>query len=134
MTENQINNNDNPANSNDSSTTPKVVILNFYDDEKDQFTNAKPILDKYGFKGTFFIVCNWAGSNSDRMTWQDISQLYKEGDDIESHTMTHKVLDKLSAADLDYQVGQSKQCLYDHLGIYPTYFPLHMAKDQRMQL
>ena len=82
----------------------------------------------------FFIVCNWAGSNSDRMTWQDISQLYKEGDDIESHTMTHKVLDKLSAADLDYQVGQSKQCLYDHLGIYPTYFPLHMAKDQRMQL
>lgn len=122
MTENQINNNDNPANSNDSSTTPKVVILNFYDDEKDQFTNAKPILDKYGFKGTFFIVCNWAGSNSDRMTWQDISQLYKEGDDIESHTMTHKVLDKLSAADLDYQVGQSKQCLYDHLGIYPTVF------------
>jgi peptidoglycan/xylan/chitin deacetylase (PgdA/CDA1 family) len=56
------------------------------------------------------------------MTWQDISQLYKEGDDIESHTMTHKVLDKLSAADLDYQVCQSKQCLYDHLGIYPTVF------------
>jgi peptidoglycan/xylan/chitin deacetylase (PgdA/CDA1 family) len=69
MTKNQINNNDNPANSNDSSTTPKAVILNFYDDEKDQFTNAKPILDKYGFKGTFFIVCNWAGSNTDRMTW-----------------------------------------------------------------
>ena len=40
----------------------KVVILNFYDDVKSQFTNAKPILDKYGFKGTFFIVCNWAGA------------------------------------------------------------------------
>ena len=36
--------------------------------------------------------------------------------------MTHKVLNKLSAADLDYQVGQSKQCLYDHLGVYPTVF------------
>jgi hypothetical protein len=36
--------------------------------------------------------------------------------------MTHKVLDKLSATDLDYQVGQSKQCLHDHLGIYPTVF------------
>src|SRR5918911_674084 len=106
------NNDNNDNNSNDnptiSSTTPKVVILNFYDDEKDQFTNAKPILDKYGFKGTFFIVCSWAGSNTDRMTWQDISQLYKEGYDIESHTMTHKVLEKLSPADLDYQVGQSK--------------------------
>jgi peptidoglycan/xylan/chitin deacetylase (PgdA/CDA1 family) len=122
MTNNQINNNDKPANGNSNSTTPKVVILNFYDDEKDQFTNAKPILDKYGFKGTFFIVCSWAGSNTDRMTWQDISQLYKEGYDIESHTMTHKVLSKLSAADLDYQVGQSKQCLHDHLGVYPTVF------------
>jgi hypothetical protein len=56
------------------------------------------------------------------MTWQEINQLYREGHDIESHTMTHKVLDKLSAADLDYQVGQSKQCIHDHLGVYPTVF------------
>src|ERR687886_298406 len=120
MIKNEINNNDSPANDNSNSIVPKVAFLNFYDDEKDQFINAKPTLDKYGFKGTFFIVCSWAGSNTDRMTWQDISQLYKEGYDIESHTMTHKVLSKLSAADLDYQVGQSKQCLYDHLGVYPT--------------
>jgi peptidoglycan/xylan/chitin deacetylase (PgdA/CDA1 family) len=56
------------------------------------------------------------------MTWQDITQLYREGHDIESHSMTHKVLDKLSASALDYEVGQSKQCLHDHLGIYPTIF------------
>jgi hypothetical protein len=48
MTKTQINNNDNPANGNSNGTTTKAVILNFYDDEKDQFTNAKPILDKYG--------------------------------------------------------------------------------------
>src|SRR5689334_15522696 len=59
MIKNQINKNDNAANDNSSNTTPKVVFLNFYDDEKDQVINAKPILDKYGFKGTFFIVCNW---------------------------------------------------------------------------
>ncbi len=105
-----------------STATPKVVILNFYDDEKDQFTNAKPILDKYGYKGTFFIVCSWAGSNTDRMTWQDISQLYKEGHDMEPHTMTHKVLDKLSATGLDYEIGQSKKCIHDHIGVYPTVF------------
>jgi peptidoglycan/xylan/chitin deacetylase (PgdA/CDA1 family) len=89
-----------------SSSTDKVVILNFYDDDKSQFTNAKPILDKYGFKGTFFIVCNWANSdNKSRMTWQDISQLYREGYDIESHSMTHKRLNKLSTSALDYEVG-----------------------------
>jgi peptidoglycan/xylan/chitin deacetylase (PgdA/CDA1 family) len=84
-------NSDNVNNySSDSGGTNKVVILNFYDDEKDQFTNAKPTLDKYGFKGTFFIVCNWTSSNNtDRMTWRDVNQLYREGHDTESHTMTH---------------------------------------------
>ena len=28
----------------------KVVILNFDDSQMSQYTNAKPILDKYGFK------------------------------------------------------------------------------------
>jgi peptidoglycan/xylan/chitin deacetylase (PgdA/CDA1 family) len=118
----QVSNSAASSSGSSSSSIPKVVFLNFYDDEKDQFINAKPILDKYGFKGTFFIVCNWAGSNTDRMTWQDVSQLYKEGNDIGSHTMTHKVLDKLSPTALDYEVGQSKQCIHDHIGVYPTVF------------
>jgi peptidoglycan/xylan/chitin deacetylase (PgdA/CDA1 family) len=109
------------GNSSSSSNTPKVVILDFYDNDIGQFTNAKPILNKYGFKGTFFIVCKWATSdNPVRMNWQEINQLYREGHDIESHTMTHKPLDALSTSALDYQVGQSKQCIHDHLGIYPT--------------
>jgi peptidoglycan/xylan/chitin deacetylase (PgdA/CDA1 family) len=117
------NNTTNSISANSGFTNHKVVILNFYDDDKGQFINAKPILDKYGFKGTFFIVCKWAGSdNNSRMTWQDITQLYREGHDIESHSTTHKVLNKLSESALDYEVGQSKQCLHDHLGINPTVF------------
>jgi peptidoglycan/xylan/chitin deacetylase (PgdA/CDA1 family) len=119
------NNNSIYGDSTSNSIGNNVAILNFYDDVKSQFTNAKPILDKYGFKGTFFIVCNWAGavkSQTPRMTWQDINQLYREGHDIEPHTMTHKRLDQLSAVDLDYQVGQSKQCIHDHIGVMPTVF------------
>ena len=36
-----------------SSTNNKVVILSFDDNRKGDFTYAKPILDKYGFKATF---------------------------------------------------------------------------------
>jgi peptidoglycan/xylan/chitin deacetylase (PgdA/CDA1 family) len=32
----------------------KMVILSFDDSTLGQYTVAKPILDKYGFKGTFF--------------------------------------------------------------------------------
>jgi peptidoglycan/xylan/chitin deacetylase (PgdA/CDA1 family) len=125
---NNNNNNDvdvnNPSSYSTDNNTPKAVILNFYDNDIGQFTNAKPILDKYGFKGSFFIVCSWASSdnNPDRMNWQQITQLYNEGHDIESHSTSHKVLSKLSADDLDYQVGQSKECFREHIGAEPTVF------------
>src|SRR5215210_9533684 len=35
----------------------KAVILNFDDDWKGQFTYAVPILEKYGFKASFFVTC-----------------------------------------------------------------------------
>ena len=40
--------------------TSKVVILTFGDTHKSQFITAKPILDKYGFKASFFITCSYA--------------------------------------------------------------------------
>ncbi len=44
-----------------SAVRPRLAILNFDDGYKSQFTNAKPILDMYGFKATFFITCNFIG-------------------------------------------------------------------------
>jgi peptidoglycan/xylan/chitin deacetylase (PgdA/CDA1 family) len=37
----------------------KVVVLNFDDNRMSQFTQAKPILDMYGFKATFYVVCKY---------------------------------------------------------------------------
>jgi len=37
-------------------TFNKVVLLSFDDNLKGDFVYAKPILDKYGFKATFFII------------------------------------------------------------------------------
>jgi hypothetical protein len=99
----------------------KVVILTFGDTLKSQFTNAKPILDKYGFKGSFFITCLWVGSSKSDLTWQDISALQKDGQDIESKTMTHRMMTQLSPNDLNYEIAGSKKCLADH-GINATVF------------
>jgi peptidoglycan/xylan/chitin deacetylase (PgdA/CDA1 family) len=92
----------------------KVVILTFDDGWKSQYQNAKPILDKYGYKGTFFIVCNYVGKDDTRMNWEDVTSLIREGHDIQAHTMNHKNLSKLSAYDLDYELAESKQCLGSH--------------------
>ena len=91
----------------------KVVILSFDDNRKGNFTYAKPILDKYGFKATFFIIC---GKTVDKgaMNWQYIAAMQRDGMDIESHTMTHKHLNHLSANALNFEIAGSKQCLASH--------------------
>lgn len=104
----------------------KVIILTFDDSPKSQFTLAKPILDKYGFKGSFFTVCNFVTGTMNhhdktRMTWQDIKTLQQQGHDIESHTMTHTNLNMKSQQGLVYEIGGSKQCLLNH-GINSTVF------------
>ena len=107
-------------------TNSKYVIINFDDSHQSDYTYAKPILDKYGFKATFFEVCNWieAGYHDKdiSVTWQQIAALQQDGMDIEAHTMNHPNLNHLSSqADLDYEIGQSKQCLENH-GFNPTIF------------
>ena len=42
-----------------TTSNSKLVIINFDDSHQSDYTYAKPILDKYGFKATFFEVCNW---------------------------------------------------------------------------
>jgi peptidoglycan/xylan/chitin deacetylase (PgdA/CDA1 family) len=91
----------------------KVVILNFDDAYESQYVNAKPILDKYGYKATYYVVCNYIG-NSGRLTWEDITALSNEGHDIGSHTMNHADLSKTSKKETEYEIGDSKQCLLDH--------------------
>jgi hypothetical protein len=97
-------------------TNNKMIMLGFDDGWKSQITYAKPILDKYGFKASFFVVCNYVNSgNTRRLNWQDIAALQKDGMDIESHSMTHTpYLNILSQNGLDYEVGGSKQCLSIH--------------------
>ena len=99
----------------------KVVILNFDDGRKSQYTQAKPILDKYGFKATFYAVCNYLDNKKGYMSWKDIETLYKEGHDIGSHSMSHAHLEKLSKKGVSFEVAQSKKCFEDH-GINATTF------------
>ena len=94
----------------------KVVILTFGDTVKSQFTTAKPILDQYRFKASFFITCGYVGDQKQmqRLSWNDILALQDDGQDIESKGMTHADLNNLSPNALDFEISASKQCLENH--------------------
>jgi peptidoglycan/xylan/chitin deacetylase (PgdA/CDA1 family) len=95
----------------------KVVILTFHDSFKSEETDVKPVLDSYGFKATFFEICTRMNDRG----WKFLTDMKNDGMDIESHTMTHPMLDKMSQSQLGYEIGQSKQCFLDH-GINTTIF------------
>jgi peptidoglycan/xylan/chitin deacetylase (PgdA/CDA1 family) len=52
--------------------------------ESSQLLYAKPILDKYGYKATFFIPCAKMETTPYWKTWQDIVLLRNDKMDIES--------------------------------------------------
>jgi peptidoglycan/xylan/chitin deacetylase (PgdA/CDA1 family) len=135
---------------NDANTITKVAIINFDDGYKSQYTSAKPILDDYGYKASFFITCNFvgktakemnsssivnfAGKGVEQMSWQDIMNLYRQGHQVGAHTMNHlRNLTSMPDSELNYEIGQSKQCLIDHgiaTGTTTTFaFPYEIGKD-----
>ncbi|MEI7810107.1 MAG: polysaccharide deacetylase family protein [bacterium] len=106
----------------------KAIVLTFDDGWKTQYTYAVPILEKYKFTATFFIVTSYVNGNYKAyMTWDNLKDLVKNGFDIESHTNTHQMLTKVNTKKLNDELFNSKKILEDKLGIkvktiaYPNY-------------
>jgi biotin operon repressor len=108
-------------------------MINFDDGYKNQLLYAKPILDQYGYKATFFIPCAKMGTEQPKwLTWPQITALKDDGMDIESHTMTHAHLPLFlsSPSRLNYEIGGSRQCLASHGFNTPIFgYPLNLGSD-----
>ena len=91
----------------------KAAIITFDDGMVSQYTYAKPILDKYTFKATFYIICN-SVDKENRMNWNNIQTFEEEGHEIGCHSMNHKRLSKLSEEEIKYEIIESKRCLQEN--------------------
>ena len=74
-----------------------AVTLTFDDNPKGHLTVAAPVLERYGFRGTFNIVSDWVGKDAKKMTWDDIRELRRRGHEIASHAASHPNLVPLHA-------------------------------------
>ena len=131
----------------DNSDIEKAVIIIFDRGYNTQFTNAKPILDKYGFKASFFVICSFIDGEGyydlskgkeffrsivdlEPMKWNEIKILHDEGHDIQSHGMNHRYLRNLSLNGIENEIGGSKQCIEEQ-GLKATFFqvPFNRGAD-----
>jgi peptidoglycan/xylan/chitin deacetylase (PgdA/CDA1 family) len=86
----------------------KPVMLTYDDTDEEQFSIAKPEMDRYGFKGVYFIMTISIG-RPNYMTREQIRQLSDEGHVIGSHTWDHSRVDKYKTENTIEERGVKKQ-------------------------
>jgi len=85
----------------------KSVMFSFDDTRTEHFHIVAPILEKYGFKGTFFIMTVAIGKNN-YMTKKEIRALADKGHCIGHHTWDHQDLRKLPLSEWTKQIDKPK--------------------------
>jgi len=91
----------------------KLVVLTFDDSAKSHATIAAPLLQRYGFGGTFFITegFDFRDNKQDYMTWEEIRGLHEAGFEIGNHTRDHLGINNASVDRLIEQLdGIASQC------------------------
>ena len=100
---------------------PKPIMLTFDDTDLDQFTVAAPEMEKYGFKGVFFVMTVSLGRPR-YMTRAQVKALSEAGHVIGSHTWDHQNVKKFTAADWVTQIDKPTKQLEAITGKPVRYF------------
>lgn len=108
---------------------PKPVIITFDDGYRDNYTNAYPILKKYGFKGTIFIITGSVGLKN-YLTWDMIREMYNSGlVEIGAHTVNHYTLSEIPLADAQSEIIMSRSIIEKEIGYKTTFFSYPLGKN-----
>ena len=99
----------------------KPVMLTFDDTDEEQYSIGKTEMDKYGFKGVYFIMT--ISINRPRyMSKEQIKNLSDSGHVIAGHTWDHHMVTKYQGEDWDIQLVKPRKQLEAITGKSITYF------------
>ena len=99
----------------------KPVMITFDDTSEEHYTIAFPELEKYGYKGAFFIMTVSIGRPG-YMSKEQIKALSDKGHTIASHTYDHHNVKKYEGEDYDNQMVKPKDKLESIIGKKVDYF------------
>ncbi len=118
---------------------PHSVVITFDDGYKDNFTYAYPVLKKYKFNVTMFIIINEVGrAQNDRLSWDQIREMQGSGLVVfGSHGLGPEPLINIkSEENLKKEIFDSRKILQDKLGrpVFTFSYPEGRFNDKIRQL
>ena len=113
----------------------KIVSITFDDGYRDFYTDAFPVLRKFGFTATIYLATSRIKNSAEvfegaqYLSWREVREMHSAGIRFGSHTVTHPDMRSLSPEQIDYELGCSKETMENQLGeqitsfAYPYAFP-----------
>jgi len=102
-----------------AASSPTVVSIQFDDGNGNQFVTLT-LLQTYGMHATFYVNSGVIG-DATHMTWDQLSALYANGNEIAGHTIFHTDIKKLKTPAARQAVCGDRVTLFDH-GLQPVSF------------
>ncbi|MDO8672952.1 MAG: polysaccharide deacetylase family protein [Dehalococcoidia bacterium] len=99
----------------------KPVVLTFDDGYADNYANAFPILKRYSFLGTFFVLTDVTGTG-EYMNWDQLKEMSLAGMKIEVHGRTHSDVTRMTAAQVINQLKGAREALQARLGLDARFY------------
>lgn len=108
----------------------KLVCLSFDDGPNTTTTNQMlDVLKKHGVKASFFVV----GKNINEESAKTMQRAYKEGHDIENHSLTHCAMPTLTADSMSTEINTTSALIEKYVGEKPQFFrPPYIALNRLM--
>jgi peptidoglycan/xylan/chitin deacetylase (PgdA/CDA1 family) len=108
--------------------TEPVVVITFDDGFRSVYQDAFPVLERYGFPATVFLVTDYCGKANSwpgqpiyiernaLLEWGEIKEMSTKGITFGSHTRTHPDLTKISPRHAEEELTGSKKRIEDVTG------------------
>ncbi|MCX8032927.1 MAG: polysaccharide deacetylase family protein [Thermoleophilia bacterium] len=109
----------------------KAVVLTFDDGGLDNYEVAFSLLQRYGFTATFFVITSRVGKEG-QMTWEQLREMAQAGMAVQSHTVSHPDLTKISSSKLARELADSRAVIEQEVGapVYALAYPAGAYNSQ----